>query len=372
MRVVISHPYAITENEGLDRAVIGLAQGLHAEGIETSFVSLQITPHNLSIFKKLGDVHFQELRNTQPSVYELGRRVISDIFLGDTSRRLLNLFKSLPRKKDTVLITAQEFGFGALIEAAKEELFDVTGWWAFGTPHLYPSNRSLRDYLDRYANAGLDLVSIFSPILNRHFWKLRNLDFILAGSEWLGHLLNYFGGFDCAGVVYPPTDTEKFHPSAERGSYVFAIGDAKDIRPSIIAKIANHVPVIKAGSFQIAGARNVGFVPDEKLISLYSSAAFMIFPQRLEQFGLPVAESLACGTPVLTFAWQGPGELIIEGVTGWKAYDPSQFFDKTITLFKDGYDPSIREKCRRFAEERLSIQASTRQFLSILDRFVNS
>jgi glycosyltransferase involved in cell wall biosynthesis len=47
--------------------------------------------------------------------------------------------------------------------------------------------------------------------------------------------------------------------------------------------------------------RFLGFVPpDERLVTLYNGASLFVFPTLYEGFGLPVAEALACGTPVIT------------------------------------------------------------------------
>jgi glycosyltransferase involved in cell wall biosynthesis len=44
----------------------------------------------------------------------------------------------------------------------------------------------------------------------------------------------------------------------------------------------------------------VGLVPEEKFPSLYRGAEALIFLSLYEGFGLPVAEAMACGTPVVT------------------------------------------------------------------------
>ncbi len=43
-----------------------------------------------------------------------------------------------------------------------------------------------------------------------------------------------------------------------------------------------------------------GFVEEEQLPSLYKGALALVFPSLYEGFGLPVIESMACGTPVIT------------------------------------------------------------------------
>ena len=44
----------------------------------------------------------------------------------------------------------------------------------------------------------------------------------------------------------------------------------------------------------------VGRVPENRLPSLYRGAEALIFPSLYEGFGLPILESMACGTPVVT------------------------------------------------------------------------
>lgn len=59
--------------------------------------------------------------------------------------------------------------------------------------------------------------------------------------------------------------------------------------------------------------RTVSSVSDVELGELYRSARFTVFPSLHEGFGLPVAESLACGTPVVTTNYGSTAEIASRG-----------------------------------------------------------
>ncbi|MBI2060048.1 MAG: glycosyltransferase family 4 protein [Nitrospirae bacterium] len=48
------------------------------------------------------------------------------------------------------------------------------------------------------------------------------------------------------------------------------------------------------------GIRHVGFLSREELVRLYSEAATFVYPSSHEGFGLPLAEAMACGCPVVS------------------------------------------------------------------------
>ena len=49
-----------------------------------------------------------------------------------------------------------------------------------------------------------------------------------------------------------------------------------------------------------AHVTRLGFVPDEELARLYRGARCLVFPSLYEGFGIPAAEAMASGTPVVT------------------------------------------------------------------------
>jgi glycosyltransferase involved in cell wall biosynthesis len=66
-----------------------------------------------------------------------------------------------------------------------------------------------------------------------------------------------------------------------------------------------------------ARVRFLGTVPQPRLISEYRAADVLVLPSVWqESYGLPVAEAMACGVPVLASASGGVPELIEDGVTG--------------------------------------------------------
>jgi glycosyltransferase involved in cell wall biosynthesis len=88
-----------------------------------------------------------------------------------------------------------------------------------------------------------------------------------------------------------------------------------------------------------------GYLPDEALVALYQSATLVVFPSLYEGFGLPVAEALACGAPVVASASSSLEELVPPEAT----FDPYDI-EAIAAKLRDGLeDDRLRERLSEWA-----------------------
>jgi glycosyltransferase involved in cell wall biosynthesis len=81
-----------------------------------------------------------------------------------------------------------------------------------------------------------------------------------------------------------------------------------------------------------------GKVENAVLPALYAQADLMLFPTLSESFGFVIAESMACGTPVVALRGAGsPEEIIEDGVDGILA-DEEQLAERTIALLEQPHE----------------------------------
>lgn len=96
-----------------------------------------------------------------------------------------------------------------------------------------------------------------------------------------------------------------------RGSLWFTKGFDKRI--AALAKAGRDVAVLRG-------------IDDEQMLAMYQEARFTVFPSLQEGYGLPVAESIAERTPVITTAYGSTGEIARDG--GCLTIDPRD--DQTL------------------------------------------
>ena len=110
-----------------------------------------------------------------------------------------------------------------------------------------------------------------------------------------------------------------------------------------------------------------GFVPDDALPALYSDATVVAMPAFSEGFGLPAAEAIACGTPVIATAGGAVAEVVGRADL---FFDPNDVQDIAGVISKVCGDPSVlaglRSECRPRAAE-LSWSRSASAMIDLLE-----
>lgn len=147
---------------------------------------------------------------------------------------------------------------------------------------------------------------------------LRAASRVIAVSEFTKRELMSYG---VDATVIPNAVEDDFTPDgpATEGDYVLAVGTLEPRKN--LARIARAVD----GELRVVGARGwrgveppanvtwLGDVPDEELARLYRGARCLVYASLYEGFGIPVAEALACGCPVVTSRDSPMAELAPDG-----------------------------------------------------------
>jgi glycosyltransferase involved in cell wall biosynthesis len=121
-------------------------------------------------------------------------------------------------------------------------------------------------------------------------------------------LIEHFDVPDDRIRVVPNAVSDVFTPDGVRaqGDYVLAVGTLEPRKnlARIAAAVDGELRVVGArgwgGVEAPAGVEWLGEVSDDELASLYRGARCLVYASLYEGFGLPVAEALACGCPIVT------------------------------------------------------------------------
>jgi glycosyltransferase involved in cell wall biosynthesis len=184
------------------------------------------------------------------------------------------------------------------------------------------------------------------------------------------------------GTVHNGIDVEGFPFNADKGDYVVFLGRYHpDKAPHLAIAAARRagVRIVLAGkcsepverdyyAAEIApllgdDAEDFGIAEGTAKGELLAGARCMVFPiQWDEPFGMVLAESLACGTPVVALDAGSVPEVVDDGRTGIVVHRPEDLGRAIREV--DRLDPA---DCRREAEERFSTGAMTGGYVTVYD-----
>jgi len=170
-----------------------------------------------------------------------------------------------------------------------------------------------------------------------------------------------------ATVVYPPVDTDFFHPDAttpERFALIVsALVPYKRVDVAIAACARAGVPLTIVGDGPEraalerdapASTRFLGRVSDDEIRALYRRAAVALLPGE-EDFGIVPLEAQACGRPVVALGRGGAVETVKHGETGLLVDELSAeaFADAIVDAVDRRFDASaIRRHAEQFGRSR--------------------
>ena len=149
--------------------------------------------------------------------------------------------------------------------------------------------------------------------------------------------------------VVPNAVEDAFTPDGPRGEgdYVLAVGTLEPRKN--LARIAEAVE----GELRVVGVRGwggvdppanvtwLGAVSDDELAALYRGARCLVYASLSEGFGIPVAEALACGCPIVTSRGSAMEEIAGEQAT---YVDPTD-----VESIREGISRAFAPEPRRIA-----------------------
>jgi glycosyltransferase involved in cell wall biosynthesis len=112
----------------------------------------------------------------------------------------------------------------------------------------------------------------------------------------------------------------------------------------------------------------VGEMDHAGKVELLSGAKAMLYPIQIgEPFGLVLIEAMACGTPVAALKKGAAPEIVADGIAGYTAED----LDGLIAKLPD-VCAIPRERVRRYAEERFSVEVMTDSYIALYEQLVGA
>ncbi len=232
-------------------------------------------------------------------------------------------------------------------------------WYLQGPPSL-----ALKDMEEELSPSLRTMYALLRPVINYADVKLvsrmdRRSTLVIANSKFCASMYSSFG-VKTDYVIYPPIDCQTFRPSTSKplSDYVLTyLG--KETKFSILKNVADlglkikafgsETPFIPKGLLKHPNVQFLGRVSTKELVDLYSNAIFTMFPFTHEPFGYVPLESMACGTPVLTYDFQGPSEYVVNAHTGWLVRTDRELLQKSIELWKEEYPSQTRTNCVKAA-----------------------
>lgn len=117
---------------------------------------------------------------------------------------------------------------------------------------------------------------------------------------------------------------------------------------------------------------NLGYVSNDRLKSIaYSASDLFLLPTRADNLPIVLQESMACGTPMVSYDVGGVSDLVRTGITGYlaKADNVEDFSRGIIELLKNHKNCDIKSQaCRTIACQEYSLKSQATQYQELYQK----
>jgi glycosyltransferase involved in cell wall biosynthesis len=153
----------------------------------------------------------------------------------------------------------------------------------------------------------------------------------------------------------------------------------KEVPEAILARVGgsfNESQTRLLGELGVeSGVRSLPFLDREVLAAVYRRATLLLQPSDAEGFGLPVAEAMACGCPVIASDLPVLREVGGDAAVFCKVADVPEWTGTTLRILREqsSADASARARRRKASLEnaaRFSWTETARQFLNVYHRLL--
>ncbi len=161
-----------------------------------------------------------------------------------------------------------------------------------------------------------------------------------------------------------PDDGVLVRNQLEPGKYVLAVGSRnpsknlkgvlsayrllRDSGLQLVIAGASYSRIFGSQEIEDEGLRDLGYVSDSELRSLYENAACFVFPSHYEGFGLPPLEALALGCPTVVADGSSLREIFHEAAFLCDPNSPEDIARKTLQACQSNEED--RKRYREFAQ----------------------
>ena len=342
-----------------------LGSELQKEGYEVAYACVY---ENLTNLSKKFDI------KPDFKIYKTKKPILGKVML--TYNSLINhsfpIYKMCKEFKPDVVIETGGFLFSLVIPV----LFKIPAIYYCMEPEREYSKGSLLNKL-----YFIPYKIIEKPILKRVK--------TCAISAYTGKIIQSFSNSNVT-IIYPPVNTEVFTPGEEKENIILCV-----LRFRSVYKFENLIDAFRRlnrsdYSLVIIGGLtkeneeyynllknmikdddNVTLLPNadfSQLLDFYKKSKFFWFHSGA-YYGIVVAEAQSAGLPTISFGGDsGPGEIIIDGKTGYLVENFDEMIEKTKMLLNDEeLYKNMSIAARENAMERLGTDVFTNKFRDVIN-----